>query len=146
VRAARVEAPPDGTYAAQFSLPFAVASALVGGRQGLDLFGDAARADRRILTLAERVRDEVDPALPFPLSFGGRLVVLTRGGRAVEVEELVNRGHPDRPLSDDEVVEKFLGCATRRLDSGTAEKLVETLMRLDELDSVRELAGLAQAV
>jgi 2-methylcitrate dehydratase PrpD len=136
---------PESTYAAQFSLPFAVASALVGGRAGLDLFGDEARADRRVLSIAGRVRYEVDPTLPFPRTFGARLVVLTRGGRTIEVEELTNRGHPDRPLSDEELVEKFLGNAARRVDSGTAEKLVETVLRLDELDSVRELAGLAQA-
>lgn len=136
---------PESTYAAQFSLPFAVASALVGGRQGLDLFGEEARADRRVLTLAERIRCEPDATLPFPRTYGARLSVHTRGGRTIDVEELVNRGHPDRPLSDDELVEKFLGSATRRLDSGTAEKLVETVLRLDELDSVAELAGLAQA-
>src|SRR2546425_724502 len=33
---------PGSTYAAQFSLPFAVASAVVGGREGLELFGPEA--------------------------------------------------------------------------------------------------------
>jgi 2-methylcitrate dehydratase PrpD len=141
-RAPRLQ--PATTYAAQFSLPFAVASALVGGRAGLELFGEEARADRRILTLAERVRYEPDESLPFPRTYGGRMVITTRAGRTIELEELVNRGHPERPLSEAELVEKFLANATRRLDSGTAEKLVETAMRLDELDSVAELAGLAQ--
>src|SRR5438309_47194 len=99
---------PATTYQAQFSLPFAVASAIVGGRDALEYFGEDARADRRVLTLAERVHHEPDTTLPFPKTYGGRLRVNTRGGRTIEVEELVNRGHPDRPLSDEELAAKFL--------------------------------------
>src|SRR5260221_550781 len=72
---------PATTYAAQFSLPFAVASAIVGGRDSLEFFGDDARSDRRVLTLAERVHHQPDPTLPFPKTYGGRMKVNTRGGR-----------------------------------------------------------------
>lgn len=71
--------------------------------------------------------------------------VHTRDGRTIELDEIPNRGHPDRPLSDDEVREKFLRNATRRLDRGAAEKLLDVVWRLDELDSVAELAALTQA-
>lgn len=135
---------PPTTHAAQFSLPFAVAAAIVGGREGLDLFGDDARADRRVLTLAERVRAVGDPTLPFPKTYGGRIEIHTRAGRTIEVEEMTNRGHPDRPLSDEEVASKFLHNATRRVDMGTAEKIFEAMWRLEELDSIEELTALTQ--
>jgi 2-methylcitrate dehydratase PrpD len=135
---------PATTYAAQFSLPFAVASAIVGGREGLDLFGEEARADKRVLALAERVHHRRDDTLPFPETFGGRITIQLRDGRLREADELVNRGHPDRPLSDDEVVAKFASNARRRLDAGAVQKVVDTVWRLEELDSVDELAGLVQ--
>ena len=130
---------PATTYAAQMSLPFAVASAIVGGRQALDLFGEDARADRRILQLAERIRHEPDPTLPFPKTLGGRLEVHTRGGRTLVIEELVNRGHPDRPLSDDELQQKFLQNARARLDTRTARRALTALQRLEEAASIERV-------
>ncbi len=141
-RAGRLQ--PQTMYAAQFSLPFAVASAIVGGREGFDLFGDDARSDKRVLALAQRVRHVADDTLPFPKTYGGRITIMLRDGRVREADELVNRGHPDRPLTDDEVAAKFAANARRRLDSGAVAKVVDTVRRLEELDSVDELAGLVQ--
>jgi 2-methylcitrate dehydratase PrpD len=132
---------PETTYAAQFSLPFAVASAVVGGRSGLDLFGEDARADRRVLALADRVRHVVDDSLP---TFAGRVTIALRDGRVREAEELIVRGHPDRPLTDDEVTEKFLSNARRRLENGAAQKAADVVWKLDEIDSIAELASLVQ--
>lgn len=135
---------PATLAAAQTSLPFAVASAIVGGRQALDLFGDDARADRRILQLAERIRVEPDPTLPFPRTLGGRIRVHTRGGRTLEIEELTNRGHPDRPLSDDELHQKFLQNARARLDARAARRALLALQRLDEAASVEQVTSALQ--
>lgn len=135
---------PATTYAAQFSLPFAVASAMTGGREALDLFGQEARSDRAVLGLAERVWHIPDDTLPFPRAYGARVRIETRGGREIVLEELTNRGHPDRPLSDEELAGKFLANAGRRLEPPAAEKLLEAMWRLEELDSVEELADLAQ--
>ena len=132
---------PATTYAAQFSLPFAVASAIVGGREGLDLFGEDARSDKRVLALAERVRHVVDDSIP---TFGGRVTIQLRDGRVREADELVNRGHPDRPLSDEDVTAKFVANARRRLDNGAVEKLADVVWRLEEIDSIDQLASLAQ--
>jgi 2-methylcitrate dehydratase PrpD len=130
---------PATTYAAQFSLPFAVASAVVGGREGLDRFGEEARSDKRVLSLAERVRHVVDDSLP---TFGGRVTVQLRDGRVREAEELVVRGHPDRPLTDEEVTAKFIANARRRLDNGAVEKTADVVWRLDQIDSIEELSSL----
>jgi 2-methylcitrate dehydratase PrpD len=133
---------PATTYAAQFSLPFAVASAIVGGREALDLFGDDARADRRVLTLAERIRHEPDPTLPFPQTFGGRLRIHTRAGRTLDIDELVNRGHPDRPLTEGELTDKFLRNARARLETRVARRALHTLERLDEAARAEDVTAL----
>ena len=136
---------PATTYQAQFSLPFAVASAIVGGRDALEYFGEDARADRRVLTLAERVHHEPDTTLPFPKTYGGRLRVNTRGGRTIEVEELVNRGHPDRPLSDEELAAKFLKNARMRLETRAARRALTKLQRIDQIDKIENLTSALQA-
>lgn len=136
---------PPTMRAAQYSLPFAVASAIVGGREGLDLFGDDARADRRVLTLAERIRHRADPTLPFPATLGGRLTIHTRGGRTLELDEPINRGHPDRPLLDDELNEKFLRNVKPRRDPRSARKLLTTLQDIDSLAQIETLTASLRA-
>jgi 2-methylcitrate dehydratase PrpD len=135
---------PATTYAAQFSLPFAVASAIVGGRDALEYFGEDARNDRRVLTLAERIHHEPDTTLPFPKTYGGRLKVHTRGGRTLEIDELVNRGHPDRPLTDDELASKFLKNARARLETRAARRALTKLQRLETVDKIETLTGALQ--
>lgn len=132
---------PESAATARASLPFAVATAIVGGRAGLDLFGDEARADRRILTLAERIRHIPDPTLPFPASFGGRLRIHTRAGRTIEIDEEINRGHPDRPLSDDQVREKFLTNARARLDARDARHALHQVLAVETLETIETLAA-----
>ncbi|HVL33152.1 MAG TPA: MmgE/PrpD family protein [Actinomycetota bacterium] len=133
---------PSTAYAAQYSLPFAVATAIVGGRETLEMFGADARADRRVLTLAERVRHQADPSIHFPQIFGGRVRVHTRSGRQLDMDEPVNRGHPDRPLSDSEVTDKFLRNARERLDARVARRLMQRLQRLESIEQIDTLAEL----
>ena len=135
---------PATTYAAQFSLPFAVASAIVGGRDSLEYFGEDARNDRRVLTLAERIHHQPDPTLPFPATYGGRLRVNTRGGRTLDIDELVNRGHPDRPLSDDDLSSKFLRNARMRLETRAARRALTKLQRLESIEKIESLTGALQ--
>ena len=103
-----------------------------------------ARADRRVLTLAERVHHEPDTTLPFPKTYGGRLRVNTRGGKTIEVEELVNRGHPDRPLSDEELASKFLKNARMRLETRAARRALTKLQRIDQIDKIENLTSALQ--
>lgn len=131
---------PATTHVAQYSLPFAVATAIVGGREDLDLFGDEARTDRRVLALAERIRHIPDPTLPFPHAFGGRMTIVTRTGREIEVEELLNRGHPDRPLPDDAVDAKFMRCARPRLDIRAARRALYLFSSLESSERITDLA------
>jgi 2-methylcitrate dehydratase PrpD len=135
--------PADGTQA-RFSLPFAGATAMIGGRQPLEMFGDDARNDRRILQLAERVIYEPDPSMRYPDVFDARIVVRLRDGRTRETGEQINRGHPDRPLSDDDVQMKFAANARKRLDQAEAAKLAGEVWRLERLDTLEQLLALAQ--
>lgn len=135
---------PQSDAEARFSMPFAIATAIIGGRPPLELFGVDARADRRILSLAERVRFETDASLPYPDSYGGRIVVALRDGRSRESVEMINRGHPDRPLSDDEIAVKFFGNARKRIESAAASKLAGAVARLEDLDDLDEVVALAQ--
>ncbi len=127
---------PRSGYHAQFSGPFTVATALLGGG-GLgvwfDDFTDARARDERVLRLARLVETFVDPEVDalFPRGFGAIVRVHLDDGRVLEERVMVNRGGPDRPLSEEELRRKYLLNSTRRVPTATAERVADVVARLE---------------
>ncbi len=120
---------PANAYDAQFSIPFLVAAALVRGR--LTLGELDALHDPDILALASRVGYAVDPKSPFPRSYSGELVVTTTDGRTLRQREEINRGASERPLSNNDIVEKFAGNAALALSPERAETVRRAVLGLE---------------
>ncbi len=119
---------PRSGYHAQFSGPFTVAAALIGGGGlGVDLadFSDANARDPRYLDLAERVTVTGDPECDaiFPNQFPAILRARLRDGVVLEEKVLANRGGPGHPLSREELTVKFMGNATRTISRERAHAL-----------------------
>ena len=138
------KARPQSGYHAQFSGPFTVAAALVGGGGlglYLDDFSDELARDPLRLSLAARVRcvpDEECDRL-FPHSFPARLTVTTTGGEVREAFVASSRGGLESPLSDDELGLKFELNAGRSLAGPQIESLRAAVMGLDRLRDLGEL-------
>jgi 2-methylcitrate dehydratase PrpD len=98
---------PQNSYDAQFSIPYAVATALAKGRFGLAELDDAALRDEQVLALAAKVEYEVDPDSPFPTYYSGEVVATLNDGRELRHREHINRGAADRPISNADVERKF---------------------------------------
>ncbi len=143
------KARPESGYAAQFSGPFTVATALVGGGGlgvSLDDFTDEGVGDRMKLDLASRVRCSVDEECDriFPNQFPAVLRVHLKNGETREARVSHNRGGPENPLSDEELETKFHTNATRALSREGAEDLRTALQDLQNLDRVDDITRLAQ--
>ena len=143
------KARPATGYAAQFSGPFTVATALVGGGGlgvSLDDFTDEAVGDRTKLDLASRVRCSADGEGDriFPNQFPAVLRVHLKTGETREARVSHNRGGPENPLSDEELETKFHTNATRAISREGAEDLRTALQDLQNLDRVDEITRLAQ--
>lgn len=142
--------PPTG-YAAKFSGPFTVATALRGGGGlgvYLDDFGPDSVLDEDRVALASRVRCVTDPqaTAAFPGAFGAVLRVRTRGGARLEHRVESSRGGPEHPLSRDELREKFRLNAGRALPPAAVTALEHQLNGLTSAGDVRlllEAAGSA---
>jgi len=131
---------PQNSYDAQFSIPYIVATALARGSFSLAHLEDAALADAEVLALAQRVEYEADPASPFPKYFSGEVVVITHDGRELRQREEINRGAADRPISNDEIVKKFMDNAGLAVPAARAEQIRELVLAMDQGVSARELA------
>ncbi|MDI7258823.1 MAG: MmgE/PrpD family protein [Thermodesulfobacteriota bacterium] len=75
--------------------------------------------------------------------FRKTIVEIKAKGRKFVTEVEGPRGDPDNPLSESELLEKFRHNASYSfLEKEKAEKIIEAILNLDELDSVKELGKL----
>jgi 2-methylcitrate dehydratase PrpD len=132
---------PQSEYDAKFSLPYAVACMLTRGHVDVDDFTDDSTRDARILALAAKTACHGDPSVDYPRVFPGRLSITFAGGRKQQWSEPVNRGSSERPLSDEEVREKFRRNASRALEREQVERLIEAIENVEAPDGPRSLAA-----
>ena len=125
---------PVDSYAAQFSVQFTTAAALVRRRFTLDDLNDATLRDPDILAVADRVDYSVDDKTTFPRFYSGAVEVTLRDGRVLEAREDVNRGAPERPLSDVDIERKFRDSARRLLPEAQVARIAEAVFDVERLD------------
>lgn len=101
------QSPPNG-FAAKFSIPYAVAAALVNGNVGLGSFTDEAVKDARVRRLAARVSYVVNPQDPYPANYTGHLRARLRDGAVLEERQPHLRGGVHEPLSREDIRAKFM--------------------------------------
>jgi 2-methylcitrate dehydratase PrpD len=135
---------PKTGLAAKFSMEFAMAAAVIARRAGLAEYTDGFVKRPEVQELMRRVRVETnrnyDPEVSGASVFDQVRIDL-ESGDFVESEKVARaKGHADRPLSEDELFEKFRIC----LDAGDAriapDVLFDRLRHLEDL-SARELTA-----
>ena len=134
---------PTNALERKFSMPYCAAAALGRGRVAIDDFQDGPVQDPAVAALVPRVRMVVDPALPDQLEqqAWSRVTIRLRDGRTLGEPARGASGHPDAPLTDAQLREKFLGCAAGVLTPGEAEAVVEQLAALDAVPDIRALTA-----
>ena len=130
---------PANSYDAQFSIPYAVATALRRARFTLDELEDEAITDVETLALADRVDYEIDPASTFPRHYSGEVIVTTRDGRLLRHREQINLGNGERPLGEAEILEKFRSNALRAISQRQAQRIKDLLLSIDQFADVNQV-------
>ena len=122
--------PPNG-YAAKFSVPYAIAVALLRDDAGLREYEEAVVQDPRVRALAGKVRYRIDPDNPYPRQFTGHLRVTLRNGEVREMRQGHFRGGVEEPLSFDDLLHKFhANCLHGGLEPAQTEPLLAVLTGL----------------
>ena len=117
---------PVDTQAAQYSLPHAVAAAMVRGALGPAEVDDASIADPEIRRLADGmtlVEDEACCAA-FPLQRYAFVTLVMKDGRRIESGRSEARGDPEAPFSAAEHRAKFHAYADAALGPDRARAIV----------------------
>ena len=134
---------PTTALERKFSMQFCAAAALTEGRVDFGSFTDGEITNPETRELMERVAMVVDPSLPEGVEqhAWSRVTVRLRDGRTLLTEARGARGHPDTPLSDAALREKFLGCARTVLVADEAEGMAEQIEHLEDIPDIRALTS-----
>lgn len=140
---------PETAYQAQFSAPYAVCLGLFGGHAlgaSLDDYTEEVARDPRRRALMAKVSVEPNSQCDdiYPYEFPSVLEARLHDGRVERCQVLANRGGARRPLTSDQLAEKFLDNAARALPPDGARELVHLLGRLDEVDDLSTVFALAR--
>lgn len=139
---------PETGLQGKFSMPYIVARTLIDRRLSLDAFTDAGVQEPRVRRLAERVFMAVDPAIEREWRGGDRPCRLTVALRTGETHSLMvkcSRGSPGRPLTHEELKNKFEDCAARVLHRETIADVWAALQRLEDCSTIRPLLRMLEA-
>ena len=135
---------PENMLSAKFSIPYALAAALVGGETGAPAFYPEQVNDPAIRSLAQMVEVVADPEMSMRrYDYPTARVAITLGdGRVLEESAAAHHGDSHNPRPREELVGKFTALAGPTLGASRAAEVVAAVGRLETLPSIRELTAL----
>jgi 2-methylcitrate dehydratase PrpD len=134
---------PPTIYDALFSVPYAVALALVRGRVDLAAFYDEPLDDPRVLAVSAKTFCPTDAASDYPRHFPGEVRIRLKNGQIFARREGASRGTPERPLSAREIGDKYFANATRTIKRSAAAELRRRILAIEEEKDIRSLMRLS---
>ena len=138
------ETAPSTMLGAKFSIPYAVAAALVLGRTDTGAFDERALADPRVRAMAKRVEIAADGEMTlkradYPTA---QVRITLHDGRVLSRSSGVVRGDAANPVSPGEIMAKFFSLAAEPLGERRAREVVDAVDTVDALKDVRDLSTL----
>jgi 2-methylcitrate dehydratase PrpD len=129
----------------KFSMEYCVAAALLDGSVGLDSFEDAAVQREAVQRLLRRVDVRTTEEECRPAEGYAEVQIDLKSGRRL-IQRLDDpSGSPDRPLTLDQLADKYRDCAKRILGREASDRALELIMKLDQLDSISTLTDILMA-
>jgi 2-methylcitrate dehydratase PrpD len=138
---------PKTALEAKFSLEFAMASAIVARRVGLAELDDAFVRRADVIENMRKVKytttNETLPDMPFARE--ETLSVVLKSGETITHPPVSRpKGSWQKPLSDDELRDKFIDCAKIGLGQQGADSAFRLMNDIERLASLRELPLVAR--
>ncbi len=129
---------PNSSEAADHSIYFLVAVALLDGRFGLDQLRAGRWQDRDVRELIARMEAKIDASLQPLAGLPCRLEAAVSGEHVV-IERPVTPGSASHPLTWEEVATKFRKCARDVLDEAAQSTVINCVRTIEDHSSIDEL-------
>lgn len=132
---------PTQGFRGKFSIDYVLAAMLLDGRVDMASFTDEDRNAPRMRAALEKVR--VNAHAEWPNDAVSRrkspVTITLNDGRAFTRTVDKVRGSPGNPMTRDELVDKYRGCASRVLYGERLERSIAALENLDKLPAAKDL-------
>ena len=136
----RFHKPTEG-FRGKFSIDYVLAAMLLDGRVDLDSFSDEYCNSPRMRASIDKVQVNAhDEWANDAASRRNAPVTITmKDGRKLTKSVEKVRGSPGNPMTREELLGKYRGCASRVLDGERLERSITALENLEKVPTVREL-------
>ncbi|MDY6861712.1 MAG: MmgE/PrpD family protein [Thermodesulfobacteriota bacterium] len=133
---------------AQFSHRYVIANVLLRGRPKIEHFTDEYIKDKEIRKLIDKIEPEED----ITRDCNTRLLetdveMKLKDGRLLTKKLNVMKGHPENPVTEDEIVAKFRDTLYFAKSKGIGwnkdpEKIIDAVKNIEDIDDIREIVSL----
>lgn len=132
--------PPASSQEGKFSLAYCLCLALCKGSVGIDDFNAAAVLDDRAIRLMEKLTADTD--LTLRVEKAGIQLTARCGAQSFSARVETAKGDPDTPFEREDIHQKFVICAARRMSEAQAETLYQALSALPECPDLQDIMTL----
>jgi 2-methylcitrate dehydratase PrpD len=125
----------------KFAINYVVALAFLDGKLEIDTFTDAKANEPQVQDALRKVQVIVDETIPEPGPYCPVSVELKDGSR-FSYTATIAKGHPQNPMTDEEVLDKFRSNAQQALSPHKSEAVIAKISNLETVENVKELVAL----
>ena len=125
----------------KFAINYVVAIAFLDGKLEIDTFTDAKANEPEVQDALSKVRVIVDETIPEPGPYCPVSVEL-KDGRHFNYTARIAKGHPQNPMTEADVLNKFRSNAKSVISEAQSAELVRDVQHLETIGSVRKLIEL----
>ena len=125
----------------KFAINYVVALAFLDGKLEIETFTDAKANQAQVQDALSKVKVVVDETIPEPGPYCPVSVELKDGARFTHTAR-IPKGHPENPMTEAEVLDKFRGNAKQVLSPARSETVIAKMQRLETVSNVKELVDL----
>ena len=135
---------PQNELEAKFSIPYCLAILLLDRRAGIGEFTDQTVRRPDLREMMGRVKPYLHEGIE---SKGFQRIrslveVNLRDGRAFSKEAITSRGTPERPMTPEELAQKFHDCAEGVIPEPRRNEVLNLISQLEDLGELKQLTGL----
>lgn len=129
---------PETGLQGKFSAPYAVTTALLHRKASLEQFTDQAVQDVRAQAMNQKVNVIAHPEMEKSVQ-SAIVTIRLKNGREFTKKLDITTGHPERPLSLNQIIDKYRSCAGSVIKEEKVEESIEKILRFEKLRDMGEL-------
>ena len=122
----------------KFAINYVVALCVLDGKLDHETFTDRKVNDPLVQQALGKVQVIIDESIPEPGTYCPVTIQLKTGTRLSHTAR-IPKGHPENPMTESEVLEKFRNNAKEVISPKRSEQLIATVQKLEQIPNLRDL-------